>query len=90
MERNHYRCGDLQCARSSFFHSTCDEWAQKILRELDRDKNGKLSREEILISCPNEEKKQELSELFDKFDENGDQQIDVIELSKWIRCQFNL
>ncbi|THD19730.1 hypothetical protein D915_009309 [Fasciola hepatica] len=64
-----------------------DEWAQKILRELDSDRNGKLSREEILITCPSEEKKKELSQFFDKYDANDDQQIDVVELSNWIRCE---
>lgn len=63
------------------------EWAERILKELGTEKDMKLSRQEILTTCPCELKQKEISELFAKMDETEDGLMDITELTNCIKTQ---
>ncbi|VDP92817.1 unnamed protein product [Echinostoma caproni] len=62
--------------------------AQSLLEALDTDKNEKISVNELMELTDCEEFRSSLKELIRKYDTNGDGELDVNELRRWIQSEM--
>jgi calcium-dependent protein kinase len=63
----------------------------ECFRNYDSDKSGKINFKEFcqILRPQNEKEKKELKELYDKFDDNGDGEIDIDEFIKGFKKSVN-
>ncbi|VDP49286.1 unnamed protein product [Echinostoma caproni] len=59
-----------------------------MLEALDTDKNEKISVNELMELTDCEEFRSSLKELIRKYDTNGDGELDVNELRRWIQSEM--
>ncbi|VDP88296.1 unnamed protein product [Echinostoma caproni] len=61
---------------------------EKFIAEVDKDKNGKVSLQEVLALCPDEEYQRTTKQYFSKYDLNKDGELDSSELYKLLETCF--
>lgn len=68
-------------------NSSYKEMAEYVLKRLDKNKDGKLTLDEMESILPNAQTKQQMIELIAKYDLNKDNGIDVQELRTMLESE---
>lgn len=62
------------------------QWATEAMRKVDKDANGKLSREEILAAVGNRQSPADIDKSLAKFDADGDKHLNLAELTEALKA----